>query len=239
MIGKALFSILAAAVACAAPVHAATSPLDPMVQAISLERAAIDLKPGEYLWRDTGTGGPVTIIVSLQLQRLYAFRDYDLIGVASVSTGKRGKRTPTGMFEILQKRQWHRSNLYSNAPMPYMQRLTWDGIALHGGHNPGYPASHGCIRLPLAFARLLFGATAMGGQVAVVADDMIMAPPVNDGFVPQLVAYPEMLRTPDFERVFARGRWAEAPRFAPRPALWVDDGMSAPDARLRVPIGSE
>src|SRR3546814_9593425 len=71
-----------------------------------------------------------------------------LVGMASVSTGMKGHRTPTGEFPVLQKRQWHRSNLYSNAPMPFMQRLTWDGIALHAGHNPGYPARHGCIRLP-------------------------------------------------------------------------------------------
>ncbi|RYM09102.1 L,D-transpeptidase [Sphingobium cupriresistens] len=84
-----------------------------------------------------------------------------------LSTGMKGHRTPTGDFPILQKRQWHRSNLYSNAPMPYMQRLTWDGIALHAGHNPGYPASHGCIRLPYAFARDLFALTKMGTLVEV------------------------------------------------------------------------
>src|SRR3546814_10651322 len=78
--------------------------------------------------------------------------DLRLVGMASVSTGMKGHRTPTGEFPVLQKRQWHRSNLYSNAPMPFMQRLTWDGIALHAGHNPGYPASHGCIRLQIGSA---------------------------------------------------------------------------------------
>lgn len=95
-----------------------------------------------------------------------------LVGMASVSTGARGHRTPTGEFAILQKREWHRSNLYSNAPMPFMQRLTWDGIALHAGHNPGYPASHGCIRLPHAFARKLFALTQLGTLVQVNADDL-------------------------------------------------------------------
>jgi hypothetical protein len=223
----------------AAPVRGAEAAGDPMHQAISLESAALDLSPGEYLWRDTGGLGLVTIIVSLPLQRLYAFRDLSLIGVAAVSTGKRGKRTPIGMFEILQKRQWHRSNLYSNAPMPFMQRLTWDGIALHGGYNPGYPASHGCIRLPLAFARLLFGATAMGSQVAIVADDVIAPPPPEESFVPQLIARPEMLPAPDFERVFARGRWAEAPRMVPRRALWVSDDLAPPNATIRAPTTYE
>jgi hypothetical protein len=239
MFRSALAFLSAGLILAAAPARASEAAGDPMLQALSLETAALDIDPGEYLWRDTGSLGPVTIIVSLPLQRLYAFRDYQLIGVAAVSTGKRGKRTPTGMFEILQKRQWHRSNLYSNAPMPFMQRLTWDGIALHGGQNPGYPASHGCIRLPLAFARLLFGATAVGSRVAVVADDVIAPPRPEERFVPQLVARPEMLLAPDFERVFARGRWAEAPRMVPRQALWVSDGLAAPDARIRVPTSYE
>ena len=93
-----------------------------------------------------------------------------LVGMASVSTGMAGHSTPTGDYPILQKNQWHRSNLYSNAPMPFMQRLTWDGIALHAGHNPGYPASHGCIRLPYAFAQKLFGMTSLGGLVTVTRD---------------------------------------------------------------------
>ena len=86
----------------------------------------------------------------------------------AVSTGRPGHTTPTGSFEILQKRREHYSNLYNNAPMPFMQRLTWDGIALHAGQIPGRPASHGCVRLPLEFARLLFGATQMGGRVHII-----------------------------------------------------------------------
>src|SRR3546814_12946813 len=95
--------------------------------------------------------------------------------MASVSTGMKGHRTTTGEFPVLQKRQWHRSNLYSNAPMLFMQRLTWDGIALHAGHNPGYPASHGCIRLPYDFARRLFGMTQVGTLVRVTSDRLIHA----------------------------------------------------------------
>ncbi len=196
------------AVPCALPA-AAEEPLDPLIErALSLESQALDIRRGQYLWKDDASGGgpatiPVTIIVSVPLQRAYAFRGLDLIGVAAVSTGKPGKSTPRGEFEILQKRARHHSNIYSNAPMPFMQRLTWTGIALHGGYDPGYPASHGCIRLPMEFARLLFGATAIGAQVSVVDDDVVAPPPPEERFVPMLVALPD--RLPSTDHVFARG----------------------------------
>jgi hypothetical protein len=111
--------------------------------------------------------GPVIILVSLWLQRAYVYRNGVPIAVTTVSTGKRGHATPTGLFTILQKDADHRSNLYDDAPMPFMQRLTWDGVALHGGVLPGYPASHGCIRLPKDFARWLFSITRVGATVIV------------------------------------------------------------------------
>ncbi|MCI4589610.1 L,D-transpeptidase family protein [Sphingobium sp. BYY-5] len=124
--------------------------------------------PGGFRWLEDGAGGgPLYMVISIEKQRVHVYSGDRLIGVASVSTGMKGHRTPVGEYPILQKRQWHRSNLYSNAPMPFMQRLTWDGIALHAGHNPGYPASHGCIRLPYAFARQLFMLTKIGTQVEV------------------------------------------------------------------------
>ncbi len=101
----------------------------------------------------------VRMVVSLPQQRLYVFRDGELFTTSAVSTGKRGHGTPTGTFRILQKAVFHRSNLYSSAPMPYMQRLTEGGVALHAGHVPGYPASHGCIRLPSAMAKKLYKLT--------------------------------------------------------------------------------
>jgi hypothetical protein len=113
--------------------------------------------------------GPVVVVVSLPLQRLYVYRNGVRIGEAAVSTGKPGHETPPGVFTILQKRREHYSNLYDDAPMPYMQRLTWGGIALHEGRVPGYPASHGCIRLPAGFAERLFSVTGTG-TVVVVAD---------------------------------------------------------------------
>ena len=127
------------------------------------------LEAGEFVWQpELASSGPVEMVVSIPLQIAYVYRGGTLIGVTTVSTGRRGHATPTGAFPILQKRREHYSNLYNNAPMPFMQRLTWDGIALHAGRIPGYPASHGCVRLPLAFARHLFGATELGGVVHIV-----------------------------------------------------------------------
>ena len=120
--------------------------------------------------------GPVTIIISVKTQRGYVYRNGVPIGVTSVSTGKKGHETPTGVFTILQKDIDHRSNKYSDAPMPFMQRLTWDGVAMHAGHLPGYPASHGCVRLPHNFAKLLFGITKVG--LTVVITDDALAPEV-------------------------------------------------------------
>ena len=108
------------------------------------------------------------MVVSIPQQRLYVFRDGELLTTSAVSTGKRGHGTPTGTFRILQKAVFHRSTLYSSAPKPYMQRLTQGGVALHAGHVPGYPASHGCIRLPHAFAELLFSNVSEGTPVDVV-----------------------------------------------------------------------
>lgn len=126
------------------------------------------LKPGQFIWApEVSPQGPVMIIVSLQTQRAYVYRNGVLIGISTASTGKEGHATPTGVFTILQKDVDHKSNLYNAAPMPYMQRLTWDGIAMHAGNLPGYPASHGCIRLPMAFARQLYGATKLGLTVVI------------------------------------------------------------------------
>jgi lipoprotein-anchoring transpeptidase ErfK/SrfK len=130
---------------------------------------ATDLSPGEFVWQpERAPVGAVEIVVSIPLQRAYVYRGGALIGVTTVSTGKPGHRTPTGRFDILEKRARHFSNLYNNAPMPFMQRLTWGGIALHAGQIPGRPASHGCVRLPLAFAKNLFSVTSVGASVHIV-----------------------------------------------------------------------
>ena len=127
-----------------------------------------DLKPGEWIWGgDNKTLGPMAVIVSLTEQRAYVYRNGILIAVSTVSTGKAGHETPTGVFTILQKDKDHHSKKYDNAPMPYQERLTWDGIALHAGGLPGYPESHGCVHLPSQFASLLFEATNMGMTVVI------------------------------------------------------------------------
>ncbi|MEP9358548.1 L,D-transpeptidase [Sphingomonas sp. KR3-1] len=126
------------------------------------------LQPGEFLWvPEIAPRGPMLVVVNIATQRVVAYRNGVPIAVSTISTGREGHRTPTGVFTILQKAKWHRSSKYSNAPMPFMQRLTWYGIALHAGNLPGYPASHGCIRLPEAFARLLFDETELGMTVIV------------------------------------------------------------------------
>lgn len=127
------------------------------------------LRAGQYRWQPeaaTATG-TVSIVVSIGLQRAYVFRGAVLIGITTISSGQPGYDTPLGRFTILQKQVDHYSSIYENAPMPFMQRLTVDGIALHAGHVPAEPASHGCIRLPRAFARRLYGMTALGTVVTV------------------------------------------------------------------------
>ncbi|MEA3039510.1 MAG: hypothetical protein QOE79_2023 [Sphingomonadales bacterium] len=111
--------------------------------------------------------GPVRIVVSLSQQKAFVYKAGALLAASPVSTGRRGHETPTGTFPILEKQVHHRSNKYSNAPMPFMQRLTPYGIALHAGHLPGYPASHGCIRLPWGFAKRLYGLTGYGTIVTI------------------------------------------------------------------------
>lgn len=153
-------------------------PPAPPAETAPTKPAKLSLKPGEYLWMpELAPQGPVVIVVSLPEQMAYVYRNGIRIGVSTISSGKKGNETPTGVFTILQKRKEHYSNLYNNAPMPYMQRLTWDGIALHAGKLPGYPASHGCVRLPKPFAEKLFAVTDHGMTV-VVADEASTAPTV-------------------------------------------------------------
>ena len=129
------------------------------------------LQPGEFLWvPEVSPEGPVVMVVSLPEQKAFVYRNGVLIGASTVSTGKKGYETPTGVFTILQKHEDHYSSIYDSAPMPYMQRLTWSGVALHAGKLPGYPASHGCVRMPYEFARKLYAATRTGLTV-VVSDE--------------------------------------------------------------------
>jgi hypothetical protein len=142
------------------------------------------LKPGQFTWHpDRSPQGPVVIIVSLADQFAYVYRNGIRIGTTTVSTGRPGHVTPTGVFTILEKQTMHHSNLYDGAPMPFMERLTWGGVCLHAGGLPGYPSSHGCVHLPLEFAKLLYGVTDRGTTVVVT----------DASSEPQDVSHPSLL----------------------------------------------
>jgi lipoprotein-anchoring transpeptidase ErfK/SrfK len=126
------------------------------------------LAPGQYVWASAiPTEGDTRIILDLLTQTGYVYRGDKLIGATSISSAKRGMVTPLGFWSILEKRPFYRSKKYDNAPMPFMQRIDSYGIALHGGANPGYPASHGCVRLPMKFAEKLYGLTKIGSKVII------------------------------------------------------------------------
>src|SRR5215213_9909392 len=167
----------------------------------SILDAARQLKPGEYVWAAKSSSDAAgLVIVNLETQRLVLFRDGVPIAASTVSTGSKGHETPTGVFSILQKNAEHYSSTYNNAPMPNMQRLTWKGVALHAGKLPGYPASHGCIRLPHKFSELLFGATKLGMTVVITSIPAVPsgsgAPAVADS---ALVAAGQTLGNAPFE----------------------------------------
>ncbi|MEZ0471104.1 L,D-transpeptidase [Luteimonas salinilitoris] len=194
------------------------------------DAAPESLKPGEFVWDAAAAPqGPMVMVVSLDEQRAYVYRNGVLIGLSTVSTGRRGHETPTGVFTILQKDKDHRSTIYNSAPMPYMERLTWGGIALHAGGLPGYPESHGCVHLPSEFARELFDVTPMGMTVVIA----------RDGEAPAAVAHPALLTPVD-----AGGAARDQPRLtADLPFRWqpelAESGplsivLSAADRRLVV-----
>lgn len=182
-------------------VHAMEKPAA-HTKGMPVERPMGELKAGDYWWNpQVSPSGPVMVLVSIPKQTLHVYRNGILIGRSTVSTGSKGHGTPSGVFTILEKKKTHHSSTYNNAPMPNMQRLTWSGIAMHSGNLPGYPASHGCIRLPYDFSKLLFEATAKGGTVVI-----------GDGKTPQphLAANPGVLLapkdfTPEMLRPLARG----------------------------------
>ena len=111
--------------------------------------------------------GPLQILISLDKQELTLLAGGEVVARSRVSSGVRGRATPTGVFSIIQKDRWHRSNLYDDAPMYFMQRITWSGVALHQGIVPNHPASHGCVRLPETFARQLWVTTRVGARVII------------------------------------------------------------------------
>ena len=181
------------------------------------------LAPGEYVWHpEISPRGPIVLVVSLPEQRAYVYRNGVIIGASTVSTGKKGHETPTGVFTILQKHEDHYSNLYDSAPMPFMQRLTWSGVALHAGRLPGYPASHGCVRMPYDFAQKLFAETKTGVTV-VVSDDKQF---------PATVAHPGLIAPVD-----AKGEPVAAEPVSPGDIVWQPD--AAPDGPVTILVTNE
>jgi len=195
------------------------------------DTAPAALKPGEFVW-DPGVApdGPIVVVVSLTEQRAYVYRNGVQIGFTTVSTGKPGHETPTGIFTILQKDKDHHSSVYNDASMPYQERLTWDGVALHAGGLPGYPSSHGCVHLPSKLAEDLFGASHMGMTVVVV----------NNKTAPSDVVHPAVLAPVDAatgaDDVEARLQEGTPSRWQPEksPTGPVSIMMSAADQRVLV-----
>jgi hypothetical protein len=173
------------------------------------------LEPGEFTWHpERSPQGAVAVVVSIPEQLVHVYRNGIRIAVSTCSTGKPGHETPTGVFTVLQKDKDHRSATYNNAPMPNMNRLTWDGVALHAGHLPGYPASHGCVRLPLAFSERLWTVTHVGTPVIVAGAHSDPWELVHPGMV--LGAYAEE----EFEEAVAAledkrhpSDWEQAPEY--------------------------
>jgi hypothetical protein len=206
------------------------------------------LVPGEFIWEaDVEPAGPVVVVVSLPEQMAYVYRNGVRVGVSTVSTGKPGHGTPTGVFTILNKDKDHRSSTYGNAPMPYSERLTWGGVALHAGGLPGYPSSHGCVHLPSVFAQRLFGITHKGTTVVIA--DGATAP--RDLVHPPLLAPVDAITgsvTPDEHLGFAQ-EWRLEPEKSPsgpvtlvvstadKRAIVLRDGVEIGRAKIRVHRG--
>lgn len=185
-----LAAALVAALIIPLPTLAETPPQHTSTIGEAVTKAPSRLRPGEYVWHpEIAPAGPVVMIVSLPEQLACVYCDGVVIGVATVSTGKKGHETSTGVFTILQKHADHYSSIYDAAPMPYMQRLTWSGVALYAGRLPGYPASHGRVPMPYEFARLLFAESSTG--IAVVVSD--------ERQFPSTVAHPGLFTPVDLE----------------------------------------
>ena len=154
---------------------AASAAANPVAhQKLSVIEKAATLGPGQFVWEPKAAStGPLFLVIDLTRQRVLLYRGGVLVAASTISSGSEGRDTPTGVFTILEKKVVHRSRTYDDAPMPYMQRLTAKGVAMHAGNLPGYPASHGCIRLPNDFAKLLYGVTDLGTPVMITDDEQV------------------------------------------------------------------
>jgi hypothetical protein len=177
-------------------------------------------EPAKHATAEKPPSGPLTIIVSIGSQHVSLYADGKFVARGPVSTGVRGHPTPVGVFSVIQKDRYHRSNIYSAAPMPWMQRITWSGVAIHQGVLPGHPASHGCIRTSTEFAQRLWGITRLGARVIVSRSDVTPASISNSHLfalrsepAPEIKPEPALVRAlappaivvPAVERVLADG----------------------------------
>lgn len=209
--------VLASALAWSLPAHA--QEVDASTG--SVVEIVEQLRAGQYVWApQIAPEGPMLLIVNLKTQRALLYRNGVPIGATTVSTGRRGRETPTGIFTILQKQVVHHSSKYDNAPMPYMERLTWQGVALHAGHLPGYPASHGCIRMPAGFAKSLYGLTSLGMTVVIA----------NAPGSPRVAPTPQLLSNDGLEGADGSVSWSPEKS----PAGPVSVVVSAADRRALV-----
>jgi L,D-transpeptidase catalytic domain len=194
----------------------ATWALATAVLAVSIDPAGARTDRGQ----SRAAGKPMMAIVALSDQRISVYDANGRILQAPVSTGSTGYETPAGIFSIVQKKEVHSSNLYQDGEMPFMQRITWTGIALHAGALPGHPASHGCIRLPMAFAQQLFSLTDLGMRVLLVRDDM----------APSDIAHPALFKSGPVRKDLALAALRGDRSFTSNAAAGTRVGVSAPDA---------
>jgi len=175
--------------------------------------------------------GPLIISISIDRQNLRIFDAKGFFAETPISTGMRGHPTPMGVFSVIQKHKFHHSNIYSDAPMPYMQRITWSGVAMHAGVLPGYPASHGCIRMPMAFAIKMWNWTRLGARVVVTPGEMTPASFSHPLLAAQKVA-PQPTTEPLVDAPFApKSDKASAAETSIKPAI------SAASLELRSTVG--
>jgi len=191
-------------------------------------RAAGKAEPnlGELAVKAKGKG-PLRILISLDKQRLTLYAGDEVIAHSRVSSGQHGHSTPTGVFSIIQKDRWHRSNIYDDAPMYFMQCLTWSGVALHQGVVPNYPASHGCIRMPEVFARQLWTTTKLGARVIVSHGEVAPAAITHAKlFVPKA---PKVASKPSLDSVQAAEQaWKLAKLDGRQAVAWTMTDMPPP-----------
>src|SRR5450631_712501 len=137
--------------------------------------------------------GPLVIAISIEKQHLRVYDANGFFAETPISTGMKGHPTPMGVFSVIQKHKFHHSNIYSGAPMPYMQRITWSGVAMDAGVRPGYPASHGCIRMPTGFAVKMWNWTKMGARVIVTPGEISTPVSFSHPLLPSLKVAPQPL----------------------------------------------